>query len=478
METHCSTHQLKKFRQAVYANFSFRRDASMELVDAIASNPYPNHVVSLSLVECYRRNYCSITRSLNEFYPSKSLQCKTKINGDVSQLLSAFCPRPTSRNYYLFAVDCTSAPRIHAQTLEDRGFVHQSTPISGRQPITIGHEYSIAACLPEKKSSDAPPWLWPLACHRVTTEENGPLTGMKQIYDILIANSQFKNKLCVTVADSAYSNADCIKAGMMLQNQVHISRLKNNRVLCHGIAKPTPKNKKGRPKRYGDKFILKEAPSWGTADEEMKIDGQTKKGIKTKVHLACWNNIKMRGSRNADMSTVNMRVVRVAIYKSDGELLFKRPLWILACGERRAELSLQEIYEAYRQRFDIEHFFRFGKNVLLMDKLQTPEVKHEEAWWQMVLLSYAQLYLAREVAQRWPKPWEKYSPEYKSDNQEKTPSQVQRDFGRIIRAIGTPAKPPKPRKKSVGRAKGALQRKREKRPVINKSKKIPLKDAA
>jgi hypothetical protein len=35
-----------------------------------------------------------------------------------------------------------------------------------------------------------------------------------------------------------------------------------------------------------------------------------------------------------------------------------------------------------------------------------------------------------------------------------SPTLVQRDFGRIIRQIGTPAKPPKPRYISPGRRKG------------------------
>ena len=147
-------------------------------------------------------------------------------------------------------------------------------------------------------------------------------------------------------------------------------------------------------------------------------------------------------------------------------------------GERRDELSLKNIYDAYRQRFDIEHFFRFGKNRLLMDKYQTPEVEHEEAWWQMVMLSYSQLYMAKEYAQKKPMPWEKHLPEYKSKSTKKTPTQVQRDFGRIIREIGTPAQPPKARKKSKGRQLGDAQTKRTRHPVIKKSKKSAPKQAA
>jgi IS4 transposase len=88
-----------------------------------------------------------------------------------------------------------------------------------------------------------------------------------------------------------------------------------------------------------------------------------------------------------------LRLLRVQIYKESGELLFKRPLWLTAAGKRRMELSLGDIFTSYRHRFDIEHFFRYGKNRLLMDKLQTPDVRHEESWWQLVMIAYAQLYI-------------------------------------------------------------------------------------
>lgn len=174
-----------------------------------------------------------------------------------------------------------------------------------------------------------------------------------------------------------------------------------------------------------------------------------------------------------------MRLIKVTVHKSDDDgLLFKRPLWVVVCGEQREKLALKEIYEAYRQRFDLEHFFRFGKNILLMDKFQTPEVNHEEAWWQMVILAYAQLYLSKELSVKTPNPWEKYAPQFKTEYTEHTPSQVQKDFGRIIRAFGTFANPPKPRNKCKGREKGAEQIRRPKQPIITKSKKNILKDVA
>jgi len=60
------------------------------------------------------------------------------------------------------------------------------------------------------------------------------------------------------------------------------------------------------------------------------------------------------------------------MYKASGELLFTRPMWLIVSGEKHFKLTLQDIFNSYRQRFDIEHFFRFGKDKLLMNKIQTP----------------------------------------------------------------------------------------------------------
>jgi hypothetical protein len=58
---------LKKFRDRIYRFFPFRRDAAMDLVDALSSNTTACSVVELSLSPLHRRNYCSITRVLDEY---------------------------------------------------------------------------------------------------------------------------------------------------------------------------------------------------------------------------------------------------------------------------------------------------------------------------------------------------------------------------------------------------------------------------
>jgi hypothetical protein len=57
-------------------------------------------------------------------------------------------------------------------------------------------------------------------------------------------------------------------------------------------------------------------------------------------------------------------------------------------------------------------------------------------------------------------------PAFKSNATIKSPTQVQNDFERIIRMSGTPAQPPKPRQKALGRQLGDVQIKRIRHPLV------------
>ena len=119
----------------------------------------------------------------------------------------------------------------------------------------------------------------------------------------------------------------------------------------------------------------------------------------------------------------------------------------------------------------IEHFFRFGKQKLLLTRFQTPDVAREEKWWLLNHLAFAQLWLARHLTVALPRPWERSLPTMK--NQLISPTLVQRDFARIIRQLGTPAQAPKPRNISSGRAVGVKLPKRPRQPVFVKRKLRP-----
>jgi len=126
--------------------------------------------------------------------------------------------------------------------------------------------------------------------------------------------------------------------------------------------------------------------------------------------------------------------------------VYSRPLWLALFGPLRQRLSLEEVYKAYLQRFDQEHGQRLVKQKLLATAYQTPDVEHEQRWWNMVALAYFQLWLARGLAGVVLRPWEKYLPQWRNQGKSLhlSPGLIQRDFGRIIWQIGTPAHRLKP----------------------------------
>jgi len=462
---------LKNFRDRIYHFFPSRRDAAMELVDALSSNRMANSIVELSLSPLHRRNYCSITRVLDEYFSNNSRDVQQQ-KCALTKLLASFCPLLQKRTFHLFAVDCTPEPRVFSPTLEDRSYVYAPNPVCGNKPITLGHKYSIAAYLPEKQDASTPPWLLPLACTRIDTKQNSELVGMEQIAACIKSQSTFTNQACVSLGDTAYNTPLCLSIAKNNANQIHVSRARNNKKFFYPYASDagSVSTKRGRPNVYGALHRLNDPTTWQEPDETVEFSQKSALGKIQIIKIDSWNEVIMRGKRGIKLSDYPLCLLRIQVFKESGELLFKRPLWLTAAGVRRMELSLSDIFLSYRQRFDIEHFFRFGKNRLLMDKIQTPDVRHEEAWWQLVIIAYTQLFLSHTIADAFPNPWEKYLPSFKTNETIKQPTVVQKDFERIIRMIGTPAQPPKPRKNAPGRQLGDIQVKRIRHPIVKKLK--------
>ena len=126
----------------------------------------------------------------------------------------------------------------------------------------------------------------------------------------------------------------------------------------------------------------------------------------------------------------------------------------------------------YFQRFDIEHFFRFCKQKLLLESYQTPDTRHEENWVELSSLAYLQLYAGKNLADNIVHDWEQYLENHRPHNiSEVGPSKVLRDFSNIKRQTESCDKIPLPRGIPQGREKGFRLKEREDSPVIFKQKK-------
>ncbi len=461
MNTHTCTAALVQFRHRLYQNFTNRADTLMELVDALCSTSSARSVVEYTLTPCFRRTYSTLYKALAEW---------TWDEGHLARLLAPFLPPPRQRSFWLLGVDVTPQPRPFAQTLPDRGLVYQPNPLAGTTPVTIGHQYSSVALLPEGRAHRSPAWVVPLSTARVASADDKEGLGAAQIDALLLDPAlPFHGELCVEVADSKYSKPAYLHAHRQHANLVTIVRVACNRTFYRQAQDDAQPSRAGHPTWYGARLALSDPSTWPPSDTHALSAHLSRRGKRYRVEIMTWNNCLMRAQRKPKllpMQRYPFTLVRIVFYDQAGKEAFRRPLWLIVLGQRRQELNHFDIYHAYARRYDLEHFFRFGKQHLLLANFQTPDTEREESWWQLAHIAYAQLWLARDAVVALPRPWERNLPSIQTG--QISPSLAQRDFGRIIRQIGTPAQPPKPRGISAGRRCGTRLPPRPRQQVVVK----------
>jgi hypothetical protein len=463
MNSHEHATQLTQFREQVYQNFNKRADASMDLLDALSSNSRARSVVELSLEACFRREHTSVFKAIAAY-------CPEWMSKSLARLARPYLPEPHRRSFWLLAMDTTPQSRPYAQTMQDRSYVYHPTPIQSNKPVTLGHCYSEVVLLPEREVQAGSAWAIPLSTQRVSSTEDKELVGAIQVNTLLDnPDLPFHGRLCVEVGDTSYSKPKYLFANRPHSNLVTLVRVRSTRTFYRKAALSSPHTSRGHPRWYGTPFCLRDPQTWAVPDETTSTSLTSHRGQVYQVEIEAWHDLLMRGKRkpiNIPMHRYPFTLLRIRLYNAKGELAYSTPLWLLVMGEKRIALSLLDSHSAYNQRFDVEHFIRFGKQRLILDGFQTPDLQHEENWWSLAHLAYLQLWVARPYAENHPHPWERRTSPASMPSL--SPTRVQRDFGRIIRQIGTPATIPKRRGYSPGRRKGIVLARRPRLPPVFK----------
>lgn len=482
--------RFQDFRQKIYNCFESCSDACMDLLDALAGNTGANSIAELSLSPLFPRSYNSIYKAIQKSFNTNIQEKNNEVEeqeekeekeqeepNKLIRVVSELIDQPQQRPFYLFGTDTTPHPRPYARTLPERGYIYQPNTIKGNKSINIGHCYSILSILPEKETDSHAAWAIPLSGERVSLDQSGTGVASDQIQSVMSDTSlPWSEKLCVLVGDTAYSERSFLCEQSKHKNLVLIARVRSNRIFYQSPLVDKSKKKSGCQKKYGERFDLGDGETWHGSSETTQIQQTTRKGRLLNITILAWNQMLMRGTKEQKMYRHPFTLIRVHVTDDTGNSVWK-PMWLIVIGDRREEISPTVAYQSFRQRFDLEHMFRFSKQRLLMTEFQTPDVEHEENWIRLVMLSYVQLWAAKDLASHLPRPWERYLEQ--SNDKIVTPSVVQRDFQTIISEIGKPGHSPKPRGNSLGRVTGQTQPKRSKHPVVKKqSKSTPDKQKA
>jgi len=128
----------------------------LDLIDALASNTFARSVVELSLSPFFRRQYSSVFDTIDNFLSEDGPEGRHALEQRLVRLIGPHLSEPQTRHFWLLGLDVTPIPRPFAETLADRSFVYQPNTLKGNKPVTIGHQASVVAHLPER-SEQAPP---------------------------------------------------------------------------------------------------------------------------------------------------------------------------------------------------------------------------------------------------------------------------------------------------------------------------------
>ena len=382
------TSKFQYFRQRLFQLFDYRAGATMDLIDALAATPTADSVVKLSLSNLFGRTYSSLTDVLSSLFRTNLKTPQTEEERQkqafkVTQLIAERCaPSSSEKSPVLFAIDCTANSRIYANKVDDRTNVHAPNHVPGQKPITIGHEYSVLVYLPNRPEDRELHWVVPLSVRRVRSEQTGPQMGLMQLEEI--ANrTDFKAHFCISVTDAAYSTKNWVIGVDKWPHVVQIARVRSNRKFFR-LPTPNSKTRRGRPQEYGEELVLQD-PSEPDLEEVTTMI--TRKGKECQVLLQRWNDVIMQGSKEERTHEHPFDLLKVTVTDKKGKPVYRCPLWVIIVGAKRREVSSKDAHIAYGSRYDIEHFFRFGKQRLQLVNSQTCKTRHEENWHWIGLLA-------------------------------------------------------------------------------------------
>ena len=125
---------------------------------------------------------------------------------------------------------------------------------------------------------------------------------------------------------------------------------------------------------------------------------------------------------------------------------------------------MDRTWQAFLRRFDIEHMFRFLKQVLGWTRPRLRDPAAADRWTWIVIACYAQLWLARSSPKTCGCPGSGPVPPGRL-----TPARVRRGFRNIRQALPDLAGAPKPGKPGPGRPPGSKNRRPATRHDVGKT---------
>jgi hypothetical protein len=437
---------LAAFRGELYRCFAKRADALSEICDALLCGHDRVHMLAeLSLEPECRRGHGAVYDAVN---------C-----GDIqfARLRRALAGLPLPAwddGRIRLAADVSNWLRPDAETSPERLFCHCYARGKGNAQMIPGWPYSFVAALEPGRTS----WTLPLDAVRPGPADDATAVTAAQVREVaarLIEAGHWHDgdPDILVVFDSGY---DLTRLAWLLRDlPVEVAgRLRSDRVMYFpappGPARPAGTG--GRPPRHGAVLKLSDPQTW-PAPAVTTATGTTRYGT---ARATAWGRLHQRlasragwESHDGELPVIEGTLIRLAVDHLPGDRS-PGPLWLWSSRAGAEPAGVDRTWQAFLRRFDIEHTFRFLKQVLGWTRPKLRDPAAADRWTWLVIACYAQLRLARPIAADLRLPWQR-----PCEPGHLTPARVRRGFRNIRQTLPGLASAPKPGKPGPGRPPGS-----------------------
>jgi hypothetical protein len=448
---------LAAFRGELYRCVTGRADALFEVADAVLCKADRVHMLAeLSLEPECRRGHGAVYDALN---------CGGVQVARLRRALAALPLPDWDDGRIRLAVDVSNWLRPDAVTSPERLFCHCYARGRGNAQMIPGWPYSLVVALEPGRAS----WTLPLDAVRLGPADDATAVTAAQVRDVcerLIAAGHWRDgdPDILVVFDSGY---DLTRLAHLLEGlPVEVlGRLRSDRVMYFPAAARDP-GAIGRPSRHGAAFRLADERSW-PAPAVTTLTETARYGI---ARAAAWGRLHQRLTSRAgwedhdgELPVIEGTVIRLAVGRLPGDRS-PDPLWLWSSRAGTCASEVNRAWQAFLRRFDIEHTFRFLKQVLGWTRPKLRDPAAADRWTWLILACYAQLYLARHLAADIRLPWQQPCKPGRL-----TPARVRRGFRNIRQALPCLASAPKPGRPGPGRPPGSKNRRPATRHDVGKT---------
>jgi hypothetical protein len=448
---------LARFRGQWYRCLGKRRDALFELADAVLCKQDRVHMAAeLSLEPECRRGHGAVYDALN---------CGLVQVARLRRSLAGLPLPAWDDGRIRLAADVSNWLRPDAGASPDRLFCHCYARGKGNAQLIPGWPYSLVAALEPGRTS----WTLPLDAVRPGPADDATEVTAAQVREVVAriieaGHWHDGDPGILVVFDAGY---DLTRLAWLLADlPVEImGRLRSDRVMYFPVPPRVP-GTNGRPLRHGTALKLSDPGTW-PAPAVSTSTQTTRYGT---ARAAAWSRLHQRLAARAgwedhdgELPVIEGTLIRLAVDHLPGDRS-PGPLWLWTTAAATSADAVNRTWQAFLRRFDLEHTFRFFKQVLGWTRPRLRDPAAADRWTWLILACYAQLRLARGLAADLRLPWQRPCPPGRL-----TPARVRRGFRNIRQALPDLAGAPKPAKPGPGRPPGSKNRRPATRHDVGKT---------